>query len=96
MNEYLADDNFQSEDKAVHLLLGMLLAILVRHYVWAGWQTGIFAIVVLGWEVFEFLRWRAWQAKAAPAPRPWACDLLSWRDVVAGCAGGLLAAVLRL
>jgi hypothetical protein len=96
MNDWFATDSFAGEDKFVHLLLGMLLAILVRQWIPAGWQLLMFWAVVLGWEVFEFVRFLRWHEKGAPLPWPWATDRLSWRDVAAGGAGGLLAVLLGL
>lgn len=96
MSGWFAEDTFVGEDKAIHFLLGMLLAVLVRHWIPAGWQLVVFAVVVVGWEVFEFVRYRRWQARGAPQPWPWATDRLSWRDIVAGIAGGVLTVVLQL
>jgi hypothetical protein len=88
---------YAGRDKVQHVVCGLLLARVLHHL--APWPV-VFLLVFLlavAWELFERHRYEAWvklvrghhYVDAPPFPK--FADNFSWRDVVAGLAGALLA-----
>lgn len=89
----VTDDDWLARDKRDHLALGFLVLVLWATLLWhhpvhLSWAT---ALTLAGVETYQLVRLAQWIDRRHP-PRQAETDGISWKDLVVGLVGALLAA----